>query len=101
DVHMIKVEAKSNTGELIRIDVPRSLGIGTFDMANISDGTKLIALYNAGNGAENLTSNPGTITITEFDLELGILTATFSFTGNDPLNQIPDTVEVTEGSFTV
>ncbi len=101
DVHMIKVEAKSNTGELIRIDVPRSLGIGTFDMVNISDGTKLIALYNAGNGAENLTSNPGLITITEFDLELGILKATFSFTGNDPLGQIPDTVEVTEGSFTV
>lgn len=101
DVHMIKVEAKSSTGELIRIDVPRSLGIGTFDMVNISDGTKLIALYNAGNGAENLTSNPGSITITEFDLELGLLTATFSFTGNDPLNQIPDTVEVTEGSFTV
>ncbi len=101
DIHMIKIEAKSNTGELIRIDVPRSLGIGTFDMVNISDGTKLIALYNAGNGAENLTSNPGTITITEFDLELGVLKATFSFTGTDPLNQISDTVEVTEGSFTV
>ena len=101
DIHMIKVEAKSNTGELMRIDVPRSLGVGTFDMVNISDGTKLIALYNAGNGAENLTSNPGSITITEFDLELGILTATFSFTGTDPLNQINDIVEVTEGSFTV
>ncbi len=101
DVHMIKIEAKSNTGELIRIDVPRSLGVGTFEMVNISDGTKLIALYNAGNGAENLTSNPGLITITEFDLELGILKATFSFTGNDPLGQVPDTVEVTEGSFTI
>ncbi|SRX55818.1 DUF6252 family protein [Aequorivita sp. CIP111184] len=101
DVHMIKIEAKSNTGELIRIDIPRSLGIGTFNMVNISDGTKLIALYNAGNGAENLTSNPGMITISEFDLELGILKAAFSFTGNDPLSQVPDTVEVTEGSFTV
>lgn len=101
DVHMIKIEAQSNTGELIRIDIPRTLGVGTFDMVNISDGTKLIALYNAGNGAENLTSNPGTITITEFDLELGVLKATFAFTGTDPLNQISDTVEVTEGSFTV
>lgn len=101
DVHMIKVEARSSIGELLRIDIPRSLGIGTFDMVNISDGTKLIALYNAGNGAENLTSNPGSITITEFDLELGVLKATFSFTGTDPLNQISDTVEVTEGSFTV
>ncbi len=101
DVHMIKIEANSNTGELMRIDVPRSLGVGTFQMVNISDGTKLIALYNAGNGAENLTSNPGLITISEFDLELGVLKATFSFTGNDPLGQVPDTVEVTEGSFTV
>ncbi len=101
DVHMIKIEAKSSTGELMRIDVPRSLGIGTFEMVNISDGSKLIALYNAGNGAENLTSNPGSITISEFDLELGILTATFSFTGTDPLGQVPDIVEVTEGSFTV
>lgn len=101
DVHMIKIEAKSQLGEMLRIDVPRSLGVGTFDMVNISDGTKLIALYNAGGGAENLTSNPGTITISKFDLEAGILKATFSFTGTDPLNQISDIVEVTEGSFTV
>ena len=98
---MIKVEAKSNTGELLRIDVPRSLGEGTFDMVRISDGTKLIAVYNAGAGAENLTSNPGSITITDFDLELGVLKATFNFTGTDPLNQLPDVVQVTEGSFTV
>ncbi|CAM3393265.1 DUF6252 family protein [Aequorivita lipolytica] len=101
DVHMIKVEARSNTGEFMRIDVPRSLGVGTFDMVRISDGTKLIGLYNAGGGDENLTSDPGIITITEFDLELGVLKATFAFTGTDPLNQLPDVVEVTEGSFTV
>ncbi|QQX76093.1 MULTISPECIES: DUF6252 family protein [Aequorivita] len=101
EVHMIKIEAKSQLGEMMRIDVPRSLGVGTFDMVNISDGTKLIALYNAGGGAENLTSNPGTITISEFDLEAGILKASFSFTGTDPLNQLPDVVDVTEGSFTV
>ena len=100
DVHMIKIEAKSQFGEMMRIDVPRSLGVGTFEMVNISDGTKLIALYNAGGGAENLTSNPGTITISEFDLEAGVLKASFSFTGTDPLNQLPNVVEVTEGIFT-
>ncbi len=99
DIHMIKIEAKTADRQLIRIDVPRSLGVGTFDMVRISDGTKLIALYNAGDGSENLTSNPGTITITEFDLEAGVLKATFNFTGTDPLNQTPDVVEVTEGSF--
>ncbi|MEH6762891.1 MAG: DUF6252 family protein [Aequorivita antarctica] len=100
DVHMIKIEALNAERQLIRIDVPRSLGVGTFDMVRISDGTKLIALYNAAGGAENLTSNPGTITISEFDLEVGVLKATFNFTGTDPLNQLPDVVEVTEGSFT-
>jgi len=81
--------------------VASSTGVTLHAAIPASERAVLIALYNAGNGADNLTSNPGTITITEFDLELGILTATFSFTGNDPLNQIPDTVEVTEGSFTV
>lgn len=99
EIHMIKIVAKSNTGELLRIDVPRSLGVGTFNMERISDGTKLIGVYNAGDGAENLTSNPGTINITEFDLEVGILKATFNFTGTDPLNQLPDVVEITEGSL--
>lgn len=84
--HMIKIEAKSAAGEIMRIDIPRSLGVGTFEMERISDGTKLIALYNAGGGSENLTSNPGSITISEFDLELGVLNATFNFTANDPLN---------------
>ncbi len=100
DVHMIKIEARTAERKHMRIDVPRSLGVGTFNMVRISDGTKLIALYNAGDGTENLTSNPGTITITEFDLEAGVLKATFNFTGTDPLNQLPDVVEVTEGSFT-
>lgn len=101
DVHMISIKANSNTGAQMRIDVPRSLGVGTFNMVRISDGTQLIGVYNAGNGAENLTSNPGTITISEFDLELGILKATFAFTATDPLNQLPDVVEITEGNFTV
>lgn len=101
DVHMIKIEAKSETGEQLRIDIPRSLGVGTFNMVRISDGTNLIGLYNDGAGGENLTSNPGTITITEFDLEAGVVKATFAFTGTDPLNQNPEVVEVTEGSFTV
>jgi hypothetical protein len=101
DIHMIKIKAKSSAnGKMIRIDVPRNLGVGTFEMVNISDGTKLIALYNAGGGAENLTSNPGTITITEFDLEAGVLKATFAFTGTDPLGEDPTVVEVTEGGFT-
>lgn len=99
--HMIKVEATSRNGELMRIDIPRSLGVGTFNMVRISDGTNLIAVYNAGTGTENLTSNPGSITITEFDLELGVFKAIFNFTGTDPLNQVPDVVRVTEGRMII
>lgn len=100
NINMLKIEASNIQGKLMRIDIPKYLGLGTFDMVNISDGTKLIALYNAGGAGENLTSNPGTITITEVDYEEGILKATFAFTGNDPLGQVPDQVQVTEGKFT-
>ena len=100
NVHMIKIEARSSKNELIRIDIPRALGVGTFQMLKISDGSKLIASYNANQGGENLTSNPGTITITEFDLEEGVLKATFAFTGKDPLGDDPTVVEVTEGDLT-
>ncbi|WP_347374778.1 DUF6252 family protein [Aequorivita sp. Q41] len=98
-VHMIKIEAKSIDGQQIRIDVPRSLGVGTFNMERISDGTRLTAIYNAGVGAENLTSDPGTITITEFDLVAGVLKATFNFTATDPIGILPDIVEITEGDL--
>lgn len=101
NVHMIKIEARSSKNELIRIDIPRSLGVGTFPMVKISDGTKLIASYNAHQGGENLTSNPGSITITKFDLEEGILKATFEFTGKDPLGQDPTVVAVSEGKLTI
>ncbi len=101
NVRMIKIEAKTANRDLIRLDIPRSLGVGTFNMESLSDGTKLIGLYRNNDSGENLTSNPGRITITEFDLVAGILKATFRFTGTDPLGEDTTVVEVTEGSFTV
>lgn len=101
DVDMVKIIATTSDNAMIRIDLPLFLGEGTFDMENISDGTKVIALYNSNTGGENLTSNPGTITITEFDTEEGIIEATFSFTGTDPLGVDPTVVSVTEGAFVV
>jgi len=99
-IEMFNIKAKTSTGALIRIDLPFDLGEGTFPMESISDGTKIIGLFNNNNGGENLTSNPGTITITDFNTEIGIIEATFEFTGTDPLQQDPTIVEVTEGSFT-
>lgn len=98
---MVNIIATTASNARIRIDLPLFLGEGTFPMESISDGTKVISLYNSNTGGENLTSNPGTITITEFDTEAGLIIGTFSFTGSDPLGGDPTLVEVTEGSFEV
>jgi len=96
---VINIIAEKSNGELIRIDIPESFGQGTFDMQALSDGTELIGLHNNGLGGENLTSSPGTITISEFGTLSGRLIGTFAFTGTDPLGVDPTVVEVTEGMF--
>ncbi|MFT7627639.1 MAG: hypothetical protein ACI9OS_001289 [Ulvibacter sp.] len=100
-IEMLKIVAQTSTNSLIRIDVPLFTGIGTFPMESISDGTKIVALYNSNTGGENLTSNPGSITITELDTEEGIIIATFEFSGTDPLGGDPTVVAVTSGEMTI
>lgn len=99
--NVVKIVAEDASGAIMRIDIPEELGVGTFDMEALSDGTKLISLYNSNTGGENLTSNPGTITITRFNVIAGIIEATFEYTATDPLNVDPSVQEVTEGSFKV
>jgi len=100
-VSVVKIVAVNELGEIIRIDIPEDLGIGTFAMESLSDGTKLISLFNPATVGENLTSNPGTINITRFNVFTGIIEATFEFTATDPLGQDPSIAEITEGSFKV
>ncbi len=100
-VPMVNILAQLETGERMRLDVPKSLGIGIFDMVASSDGTKLIAYYNRGIGTSKLTSNPGVLMVEEFDLEKGILKANFAFTATDPLNRDPEVVEISEGRMVV
>jgi hypothetical protein len=99
DELMLIIRAINEQNQLLRIDIPYDLGVGTFAMESISNGTKLIASYNGNNNAENLTSNPGTITITDFDRTDGVIEGSFSFTGTDPLGIDPTVVEVREGEF--
>ncbi len=101
DNPMIKIIAVNAEGQKIRIDIPENLGVGTFMMEQISDGTKLIGQYNPNGTSEDLSSNPGTITITEFDTLAGRIVATFEFTATDPLNIDPIVAEITDGSFDV
>lgn len=101
-VSMLNIVATDINGAVMRIDIPEEFGVGTFTFETpISNGTDLIAMYNAGTGGENLTSGSGTITITEFGTTTGRLSATFSFTGSDPLGLDPTVVEVTQGSFSI
>ena len=100
-VSVVKIVAVNELGEIIRIDIPEDLGIGTFAMEPLSDGTKLIGLFNPATVGENLTSNLGTINITRFNVFTGIIEATFEFTATDPLGQDPSIAEITEGSFKV
>ena len=100
-VSVVKIVAVNELGEIIRIDIPEDLGIGTFAMESLSDGTKLIGLFNPATVGENLTSNPGTINITRFNVFTGIIEATFEFTATDPLGQDSSIAEITEGSFKV
>tara|TARA_B100000795_G_scaffold191457_1_gene145963 strand:- start:5834 stop:7276 length:1443 start_codon:yes stop_codon:yes gene_type:complete len=102
DDMVFKIEAQTASGSLMRIDIPFNTGIGTFDMeTGISDGTKLIGIYNPNIGGENLSSNPGSITFTQFDTVAGVMEATFSFTARDPLGEDPSVFQVTQGSFIV
>lgn len=100
-VEMLNIIATDAAGGMVRIDIPRDLGVGTFEFQSISNGTEIIALYNSGQGGENLTSNPGTLTITEFGTVTGKIAGTFSFTATDPLNIDPTVAKVTEGAFNV
>jgi Family of unknown function (DUF6252) len=99
---MLNLIATNEAGATIRIDIPEGLGVGTFNFVDpISDGTKLIAVYNDG-GGNTLTSESGSITITEFGTVTGQLAATFMFVGTDPLDPSnTTTVQVTEGDFNI
>ena len=100
-IPVVRILALNDAAESIRIDIPEALELGTYDMVNLSDGTELIALYNDGQGTANLTSNPGTLTITDFSKSTGRIVGTFAFTGTDPLNNKMNVLEATNGVFTI
>jgi len=100
DINMIQIEAKNENRDFIRIDVPLHLTVGMHEMEPISNGSVLIGSYKE-NGEEILTSNPGSLTITTFDKEQGVLVASFEFRASDPLGEDPRVVNITEGAMTI
>ena len=98
--HMLKIEARNAENELIRIDVPKDLGLGRFYFESMSDGTKLIGIFKK-DGGQNLTSHNGTLNISEFDLEEGVLVATFKFQAKDPLGVERGSKSIRDGQMKI
>lgn len=99
-INMIQIKAKNEDRDIIRIDVPLHFGVDTYGMEPISNGSVLFGSYKA-NGEDILTSDPGTLTITEFDKEQGVLVASFEFTARDPLGEDPRVVNITLGQMKI
>lgn len=101
-IPMLNIVATNAAGAYIRVDIPENQGVGgPWDMESISNGTELIAMYNAGTGGEDLTSSPGSIRILEFGTITGRLWAQFSFRASDPLGVDPTVVQITQAGFVV
>lgn len=101
-IPMLNVVATNAAGATIRVDIPENQGVGgPWDMVPISNGTKLIAMYNDGAGGEDLTSSPGSIRILEFGTTTGKLWAQFNFRASDPLGTDPAIHQITEAGFVV
>lgn len=98
--HMLKIEARNAENELIRIDVPKDLGIGRFNFESMSDGTKLIGIFKK-DGGQNLTSHNGNLNISEFDLEEGVLVAAFKFQAKDPLGVERGSKSIRDGQMKI
>ena len=100
EIPVIKITATNEALATIQFFVPRDTGLGTFDLESVLDGPVLLGLYNSGLGENNQTSNPGTITFTEFGVITGKIKAQCSFTAIDPVNG-GTPVEITEGTFNI
>ncbi|MEM7087646.1 MAG: hypothetical protein AAF489_15805, partial [Bacteroidota bacterium] len=61
-----------------------------------------VGLHNPDIGNSILfASEPGTLTITSYELSSGIVEATFSFTGVDPAGNDPTQFDITNGVFVI
>lgn len=98
---VIRVIAKDEINRKIEFLIPRELGVGTFAMSPIFDGTALVASYDEAQGGEPLTSTDGFMTFTEFGQFTGKLEATFDFTARDPFGVDPRVRIISNGVLVV
>jgi len=95
------IDALSNKS--LTISFPIDIEVGSHEMTTTPlDGSEKIGLYNPDIGNSILfASEPGTLTITSYELSSGIVEATFSFTGVDPAGNDSTEYTITNGVFVI
>jgi hypothetical protein len=96
---VVKLTATTATLERMEFFIPMQLGVGTYDFEPIFNGSNLTVAYTDSQGTEALTSMSGSITFEEYGNITGKLSASFAFTGTDPIGMNEQEVMVTEGTF--
>jgi len=96
---VVKLTATTATLERMEFFIPMQLGVGTYDFEPIFNGANLTVAYTDSQGTEALTSMSGSITFEEYGNITGKLSASFAFTGTDPIGINEQEVMVTEGAF--
>ena len=93
----------SDTGQKMGLFFPTDIEIGTYEMTtNLIDGSEKFCQYTPEIG-ETITyiSNPGTLTISDYDQDAGFVEGTFTYTALDLTAQDPEVYQITEGEFTI
>jgi hypothetical protein len=98
---VVKLTATTQTLERVQFFIPINIGAGTFTFSPIFNGSNLFASYTDSDGTESLTSLEGSITFQEYGIITGKMTASFAFTGTDPIGINIEEVMVSEGTFTM
>lgn len=87
----------------MELTFPLTITEDTFDMeTEVIVGDEIVARYTPLVGTSiTYISSPGILTITNYDIDNGIIEGIFNFTGRDGSGQDPTVYQVTNGSFLV
>ena len=97
------ITVNDETNQAISLSFPIDIMPGTYDMSAVVElGTEAVGTYNPAIGDAILyRSQPGTLTITSYQFDNGVIEGQFSFTAFDPNGVGGDVYEITEGFFTL
>ena len=93
----------SNTGQKMGLFFPKNIEVGTYELTtSLINGNEKFSQYTPEIGVSmTYISNPGSLTILDYDLGARIIEGTSSFSAIDQTSQDPTVYVVTEGEFTL